>query len=99
MQENVLRVLAAARAAVLALSPQSLRHHLDELDGAVVVRCGTVNKPTGDLELCTPTPFAIPNIEPGVMLIFTVATTSLESQCEIEFFPRFHGNVWGEATS
>lgn len=36
--------------------------------------------------------------DPGTMQIFTVCTKSLESQCEIEFFPRFHSNVRGEET-
>lgn len=43
--------------------------------------------------------FGSHRFEPGEMQIFTVTTTSLESQCELEFFPRFHSHVWGQETS
>lgn len=43
--------------------------------------------------------FGAHRFEPGTMQIFTVCTDSLVSQCEIEFFPRFHSHVWGEGTS
>jgi hypothetical protein len=43
--------------------------------------------------------FGAHRFDPGDMQIFTVTTSSLVSQCAIEYFPRFHSNVLGEATS
>lgn len=39
--------------------------------------------------------FSPHEFEPGQMLIYTMCTTSLVSQCELEFFPRYHTRVWG----
>lgn len=36
---------------------------------------------------------------PGVMQVFTVTPESLVSQCELEYFPRFFGNVRGSEDS
>lgn len=43
--------------------------------------------------------FSPHEFEPGQMLIYTMCTTSLVSQCELEFFPRFHTRVWGAETA
>lgn len=43
--------------------------------------------------------FSPHEFEPGEMLIFTMCTTSLVSQCDLEFFPRYHTRVWGAETS
>jgi hypothetical protein len=43
--------------------------------------------------------FGTHRFEPGVMGIKTVTSTSLVSQCEIEYFPRYHSNVRGSETS
>jgi hypothetical protein len=43
--------------------------------------------------------FGAHRFDPGDMQIFTVTTSSLVAQCQIEYFPRFHSNVLGEATS
>lgn len=43
--------------------------------------------------------FGSHRFDPGTMQIFTMDTDSLISQCEIEFFPRFHSHVWGQETS
>lgn len=37
--------------------------------------------------------FGTHRFEPGLMQIFTVASTSLASQSEIEFYPRYHSHV------
>lgn len=41
--------------------------------------------------------FGTHRFEPGLMQIFTVTSTSLVSQSEIEFYPRFHSHVEGSA--
>lgn len=43
--------------------------------------------------------FGAHRFDPGTMQVFTVVTSSLVSQCELEFFPRFHSHVWGQETS
>jgi hypothetical protein len=43
--------------------------------------------------------FGAHRFEPGTMQIFTVTSTSLASQCDIEFFPRYHSHVMGSGTS
>ncbi|WP_377324765.1 hypothetical protein ACFJIY_07690 [Pimelobacter simplex] len=41
--------------------------------------------------------FGAHRFEPGLMQIFTVASTSLVSQSELEFYPRYHSHVGDEA--
>lgn len=41
--------------------------------------------------------FGAHRFEPGLMQIFTVTSTSLVSQSEIEFYPRYHSHVTDEA--
>lgn len=41
--------------------------------------------------------FGAHRFEPGLMQVFTVTTTSLVSQSELEFYPRYHSHVEGSA--
>lgn len=42
--------------------------------------------------------FGAHRFEPGPMQLFTVTSNALISQCEMEYFPRFHSHVWAAVT-